>query len=84
MRGVCALKINQKSYSPAIITYILAFMAAIFWCLPIHAYASSESTEESCVIQSFSGLVEWLEEHKSSGGTAVLGSDITIPAGESY
>lgn len=84
MRGVCALKINQKNYSPAIITYILAFMAAIFWCLPIHAYASSESTEESCVIQSFSGLAEWLEEHKSSGGTAVLGSDITIPAGESY
>ena len=36
------------------------------------------------MIQSFSGLVEWLEEHKCSGGTAVLGSDITIPAGESY
>lgn len=84
MRGVCALKMKQKNYSPAIITYILFFMTAIFWLMPIYVHASSESLEEFCVIQSFSDLSEWLEEHKNSGGTAVLGSDITIPGGESY
>ena len=66
------LHIFRNSMFYAVLLSIIS-VTLIFACFPMTARAEEPSAD---VVTDWAGLLDWLENHKDTGGTVTFGADI--------